>query len=60
MLVSCTDMTRHDVPDSLAAAEQECVLERRDLAIEVIREHVRAGGSVTGLFLVAINRASYS
>lgn len=58
--VYCTDRTRAEMPDWLAAAEKERVPQRRDLAMEVIGDHVRAGGSVTGPFLVAINRASYS
>lgn len=58
--VYCTDRTRDEMPDWLAAADKERVPQRRDLAMEVIGDHVRAGGSVTGPFLVAINRASYS
>jgi predicted dinucleotide-binding enzyme len=58
--VYCTDRTRAEMPGWLAAAEKERVPKRRDLAMEVIGDYVRAGGSVTGPFLVAINRASYS
>lgn len=58
--VYCTDRTRAEMPDWLAAAEKERVPQRRDLAMEVIGDYVRAGGSATGPFLVAINRASYS
>lgn len=58
--VYCTDRTRAEMPDWLAAAEKERVPQRRDLAMGVIGDYIRAGGSVTGPFLVAINRASYS
>jgi len=58
--VYCTDRTRGEMPGWLAAAEKERVPQRRDLAMEVIGDYVQAGGSVTGPFLVAINRASYS
>jgi len=59
--VYCTDRTRDEMPDWLAAAEKERVPKRRDLAMEVIGDYVRAGGDATdGEFLVAINRASYS
>lgn len=58
--VYCTDRTRAEMPDWLAAAEKERVPQRRDLAMGVIGDYVRAGGSVTGPFLVAVNRASYS
>jgi hypothetical protein len=58
--VYCTDRTRAEMPDWLAAAEKERVPQRRDLAMEVIGDYVRAGGSATGPFLVAINRACYT
>jgi predicted dinucleotide-binding enzyme len=58
--VYCTDRTKSEMPDWLAAAEKERVPKRRDLAMDVIGHYVRAGGSVTGPFLVAVNRASYS
>lgn len=59
--VYCTDRTRAEMPDWLAAAEKERVPQRRDLAMEVIGDYVRAGGDPTdGRFLVAVNRASYS
>lgn len=59
--VYCTDRTRAEMPDWLAAAEKERVPKRRDLAMEVIGDYVRGGGDATeGRFLVAINRASYS
>lgn len=59
--VYCTDRTRAEMPDWLAAAEQERVPKRRDLAMEVIGDYVRDAGDATeGRFLVAINRASYS
>jgi predicted dinucleotide-binding enzyme len=58
--VYCTDRTLDEMPRWLAAAEKERVPQRRDLAMTVIGEYARAGGSVTGPFLVAINRACYS
>jgi predicted dinucleotide-binding enzyme len=58
--VYCTDRTRDEMPDWLAAAQRDRVPKRRDLAMEVIADYVRAGVSVTGPFLVAVNRASYS
>lgn len=59
--VYCTDRTRAEMPDWLAAAEKERVPQRRDLTMEVIGDYVRAGGDPTdGRFLVAVNRASYS
>lgn len=59
--VYCTDRTRAEMPDWLAAAEQERVPKRRDLAMDVIGDYVRDGGDATeGRFLVAINRASSS
>jgi predicted dinucleotide-binding enzyme len=59
--VYCTDRTRTEMPDWLAAAEKDRVPQRRDLAMSVIGEYIDAGGDATdGRFLVAINRASYS
>ncbi|MCJ1697332.1 NAD(P)-binding domain-containing protein [Rathayibacter caricis] len=59
--VYCTDRTRTEMPDGLAAAEKDRVPERRDLAMAVIGDYVRAGGDASdGRFLVAINRACYS
>jgi predicted dinucleotide-binding enzyme len=57
----CTDRTRTEMPDWLAAAEQDRVPRRRDLAMAVIGDYVRAGGDARdGRFLVAVNRACYS
>jgi predicted dinucleotide-binding enzyme len=59
--VYCTDRTRAEMPDWLAAAEQDRVPRRRDLAMTVIGDYMNAGGDATdGRFLVAINRACYS
>ncbi|MBT1683809.1 NADPH-dependent F420 reductase [Curtobacterium flaccumfaciens] len=59
--VYCTDRTRGEMPGWLAAAKQDRVPKRRDLAMEVIGDYARAGGDATdGRFLVAVNRASYS
>ncbi|NRG42371.1 NAD(P)-binding domain-containing protein [Rathayibacter sp. VKM Ac-2804] len=59
--VYCTDRTRAEMPDWLAAAVQERVPQRRDLAMAVIGDYIEAGGDATdGRFLVAVNRASYS
>nr|WP_315315834.1 NAD(P)-binding domain-containing protein [Pantoea vagans] len=43
--VYCTDLTRDEVPDALAAAERARLPKRRDLAIEAIME--RVGDSTT-------------
>jgi predicted dinucleotide-binding enzyme len=58
--VYCTDRTLDEMPHWLDAADKDRVPQRRDLAMSVIGEFVRDGGSVTGPFLVAINRACYS
>jgi predicted dinucleotide-binding enzyme len=58
--VYCTDRTLAEMPHWLAAADKQRVPQRRDLAMNVIGEYARAGGRVTGPFLVAINRACYS
>jgi len=58
--VYCTDRTLAEIPDWLAAAQKDRVPQRRDLAMSTIGEYARAGGEVTGPFLVAINRACYS
>ncbi|GAA2723895.1 NADPH-dependent F420 reductase [Cellulomonas aerilata] len=58
--VYCTDRTLEEMPRWLTAADKERVPQRRDLAMTVIGEYARAGGSVSGRFLVAINRACYS
>jgi predicted dinucleotide-binding enzyme len=58
--VYCTDRTRDEMPGWLAAADKNRVPQRRDLAMAVIGDYARAEGVVTGPFLVAINRASYS
>jgi predicted dinucleotide-binding enzyme len=58
--VYCTDRTRHEMQGWLSAAVKNRVPQRRDLAMAVIGDYARAGGIVTGPFLVAINRASYS
>jgi predicted dinucleotide-binding enzyme len=57
--VYCTDRTRDEMPAWLASAEKERVPERRDLAMTSISEYVRDGGTISGPFLVAINRACY-
>jgi hypothetical protein len=60
-LVYCTDRTRTEMPDWLAAAVKERVPQRRDLAMAVIGDYIGAGGDATdGRFLLAVNRASYS
>jgi predicted dinucleotide-binding enzyme len=56
----CTDRTREEMLRWLAAAQKERVPQRRDLAMAVIGQYARAGGSIDGRFLVAINRACYS
>jgi predicted dinucleotide-binding enzyme len=58
--VYCTDRTRDEMLGWLAAADKNRVPQRRDLAMAVIGDYARAEGVVTGPFLVAINRASYS
>jgi predicted dinucleotide-binding enzyme len=58
--VYCTDRSPADIAGWLAAAEKERVPQRRDLAMQVIGEYARAGGTVDGNFLVSINRACYA
>lgn len=58
--VYCTDRTRAEVPRWLAAAQKERIPERRDVTFAVYDDYVEAGGEVTALVLVAINRASSS
>lgn len=58
--VYCTDRSPADIGRWLAAADKERVPQRRDLAMEVIGEYSRAGGTVDGNFLVSINRACYA
>jgi predicted dinucleotide-binding enzyme len=57
--VYCTERTRHEMPDWLAAAEKDRVPQRRDLAMTSIGEYLRDGGTLSRPFLVAINRACY-
>ena len=57
--VYCTDRSPADIGGWLAAADKERVPQRRDLAMQVIGDYARAGGTVDGNFLVAINRACY-
>jgi predicted dinucleotide-binding enzyme len=56
----CTDRSLNEMPHWLDAADKDRVPQRRDLAMDVIGDYVADGGSVTGPFLVAINRACYS
>jgi predicted dinucleotide-binding enzyme len=58
--VYCTDRPLGEMPHWLFVADKARVPQRRDLAMTVIGQYVRDGGSVTGPFLVAINRACYS
>jgi predicted dinucleotide-binding enzyme len=58
--VYCTDRTRDEMQGWLAAADKNRIPHRRDLAMAVIGDYARVGGTVNGPFLVAINRASYS
>lgn len=58
--VYCTDRTRDEMQGWLATADKDRIPQRRDLAMTVIGDYARAGGTVDGPFVVAINRASYS
>lgn len=55
----CTDLTTDELPDALARAEKDRLPRRRDLAMDVIVERADGGTTITGDFLVRLNRAIY-
>ncbi|MCH8560324.1 NADPH-dependent F420 reductase [Nesterenkonia sp. DZ6] len=56
----CTDLTREELPAALQAAEKDRIPKRRDLAMTVIKERAEAEGTVSGNYLLRLNRAIYS
>jgi 8-hydroxy-5-deazaflavin:NADPH oxidoreductase len=56
----CTDLTRHEIPNALAAAEKARLPQRRDIAITAITERFAGYTAVTDDYLVRLNRAIYS
>ncbi|GAA4789865.1 NADPH-dependent F420 reductase [Streptomyces ziwulingensis] len=56
----CTDLTREEMPDALAAAEAERLPRRRDLAVAAVQE--RVGDATTNpeaKYIVRLNRALF-
>ncbi|MGW0792951.1 NADPH-dependent F420 reductase [Streptomyces sp. NPDC002911] len=56
----CTDLTREEMPDALAAAEAERLPRRRDLAVAAVQE--RVGDATTNpdaKYVVRLNRALF-
>ncbi|MFD3607015.1 NADPH-dependent F420 reductase [Streptomyces atroolivaceus] len=53
----CTDLTRQDLPDALAAADAARAPKRRDLGLAVVQERFGAGEQPDGEYLVRLNRA---
>ena len=55
----CTDRTKAELPDALAAADASRSPLRRDLVMGVVTERAEAGGVIDSDYLVALNRAVY-
>lgn len=55
----CTDLTLEELPDALASAEKDRIPRRRDLTMAVIVERAESGATITGDYLVRLNRAIY-
>ncbi|WP_275785364.1 NADPH-dependent F420 reductase [Pararhizobium gei] len=56
----CTDLTRDEIPDALAAAEKTRLPKRRDLAAAAFQERLESGQTGPfGDYLVNLNRAIY-
>ncbi|MFH9614771.1 NADPH-dependent F420 reductase [Streptomyces pratensis] len=53
----CTDLTRRELPDALAAADAARAPKRRDLGLAVVQERFGAGEQPDGEYLVRLNRA---
>ena len=56
----CTDLTRQEIPDALAAAKKDRIPQRRDLAMATIMEKLEGGATLTSDNLVELNRAIYN
>lgn len=56
----CTDFTRQEIPNALAAADKSRLPQRRDIAIAAITERFADYTTVTTDYLVRLNRAIYS
>lgn len=55
----CTDLTLEELPDALASAEKDRIPRRRDLTMAVIVERAESGATISGDYLVRLNRAIY-
>jgi predicted dinucleotide-binding enzyme len=55
----CTDRTAEEIPSFLAAADKERSPRRRDIAIAAATERSEVDGSISGEYLVRLNRAIY-
>lgn len=56
----CTDLTRQEIPNALAAADKGRLPQRRDIAIAAVTERFADYSTVTTDYLVRLNRAIYS
>lgn len=56
----CTDLTRQEIPNALAAADKCRLPQRRDIAIAAVTERFADYSTVTTDYLVRLNRAIYS
>ncbi|MGO4586064.1 NADPH-dependent F420 reductase [Arthrobacter sp. 2RAF6] len=56
----CTDLTRHKLPNALAAAEKARIPQRRDIVLEAITERFPNYSDVSAEYIVRLNRAIYS
>ena len=55
----CTELTRQEIPDALAAAKKDLIPQRRDLATATFTKKREAGATVSADYLVRVNRATY-
>lgn len=55
----CTDLTTEQLSDGLSSAEKDRIPRRRDLTMELIAERAQGGETISGDFLVRLNRAIY-
>lgn len=56
----CTDLTRDELPAALEAAEKDRIPQRRDVTMAVVMERIQSDSTVSGDYLVRLNRAIYS
>ena len=56
----CTDLTRQEIPEALAAAKKDRITQRRDLAMAAISEKLETGATLTSDDVVELNRAIYT